>query len=113
MKGGYFYFTPVGNPTSVFKLGHDSAGVPVFSRVGQTPETSAGRVGVGIPTITSLNGKPGTGILWMAVSHSIIALGHKPSLLTAYRTRTQAYEPGTPYLDPVARCNGSSSPKST
>ncbi|KAL8653247.1 MAG: hypothetical protein Q9226_003930 [Calogaya cf. arnoldii] len=40
------------------------AGVPVFSLVGHTPEASAGRVGVGIPVITTNQGKEGTAILW-------------------------------------------------
>ncbi|KAL8701364.1 MAG: hypothetical protein Q9224_000535 [Gallowayella concinna] len=65
LEGGYIYSTPVGYPTYVYKLGHNSAGVPVFSQVGQTPETSAGRVGVGIPVITTFQGKEGTAILWM------------------------------------------------
>ena len=65
LEGGYIYSTPVGYPTYVYKLGFDGAGGPVFSQVGQTHETSAGRVGVGIPTITSYQGKEGTAILWM------------------------------------------------
>ena len=65
LEGGYIYSTPVGYPTYVYKLGFDGAGVPVFSQVGQTHEVSAGRVGVGIPTITTYQGKEGTAILWM------------------------------------------------
>ncbi len=65
LEGGYFYVTPVGYPTYVYKLGFDGSGVPVFSLAGQTTENSAGRVGVGIPTVTSYQNKVGTGILWM------------------------------------------------
>ncbi|KAL8818955.1 MAG: hypothetical protein Q9223_002519 [Gallowayella weberi] len=65
LEGGYIYSTPVGYPTYVYKLGHNGAGIPVFSQVGQTPEKSAGRVGVGIPVITTFQGKAGTAILWM------------------------------------------------
>ncbi|MCJ1242521.1 hypothetical protein MMC14_010529, partial [Varicellaria rhodocarpa] len=65
LEGGYIYSTPVGYPTYVYKLGFDGAGVPVFSQVGQTHEVSTGRVGVGIPTITTYQGKEGTAILWM------------------------------------------------
>lgn len=32
---------------------------------GSSNEISAGRVGVGYPTVTSLNGQAGTAILWM------------------------------------------------
>ena len=64
-EGGYIYSTPVGYPTYAYKLGADKNGLPSFALAGATKETSAGRVGVGIPTITSLNGKPGTAILWM------------------------------------------------
>ncbi|KZF19452.1 WSC-domain-containing protein [Xylona heveae TC161] len=65
LEGGYIYTTPVGYPTYVYKLGFDSTGKPVFSSVAQTRESSAGRVGVGIPTITTFQGKAGTAILWM------------------------------------------------
>jgi hypothetical protein len=65
LEGGYLYSTPVGYATYVYQLGFDSIGVPQFSQVGITKEISAGRVGVGVPTITSLNGRPGTAILWM------------------------------------------------
>ncbi|KAL8670348.1 MAG: hypothetical protein Q9168_005106 [Polycauliona sp. 1 TL-2023] len=65
LEGGYIYSTPVGYPTYVYKLGFSGAGVPVFSQVGHTPENSAGRVGVGIPVITTNQGKEGTAILWM------------------------------------------------
>ncbi|KAI4184624.1 MAG: hypothetical protein L6R41_004620, partial [Letrouitia leprolyta] len=65
LEGGYIYSTPVGFPTYVYKLGFSGAGVPVFSQVGRTPEASAGRVGVGIPVITTNGGKEGTAILWM------------------------------------------------
>lgn len=65
LEGGYLYSTPVGFPTYVYKLGFSGSGVPVFTQVGATTETSAGRVGVGIPTITTYQGKAGTAILWM------------------------------------------------
>ena len=65
LEGGYLYSTPVGYPTYVYKLGFSGTGKPIFSQVGQTHETSAGRVGVGIPTITTNQGKEGTAILWM------------------------------------------------
>jgi hypothetical protein len=65
LEGGYIYLTPVGYPTYVFQLGFSDTGQPIFSQVAQTNEVSAGRVGVGIPTITSNNGNPGSAILWM------------------------------------------------
>ncbi|KAI9821956.1 MAG: hypothetical protein M1827_002538 [Pycnora praestabilis] len=66
LEGGWFYSTPVGYPTYAYKLGFSDAGVPQFTEAGQSHETSAGRVGVGIPTVTSYQGKTGTAILWMA-----------------------------------------------
>ena len=65
LEGGYIYFTPVGYPTYAYKLGSDKNGAPLFSQVGATNESSAGRVGSGIPTITTYQGKAGTAILWM------------------------------------------------
>ncbi len=64
-EGGWIYFTPVGYATYAYQLGFTSSGIPQFTSVAKTNEISAGRVGVGIPTVTSLNGEPGTAILWM------------------------------------------------
>lgn len=65
LEGGYIYLTPVGYPTYAYQLGFTADGLPQFSQVAQSNEVSAGRVGVGIPTVTTLNGQPGTAILWM------------------------------------------------
>ncbi|KAI4221049.1 MAG: hypothetical protein L6R36_007177, partial [Xanthoria steineri] len=65
LEGGYIYFTPVGEPLLAYKLGLDQKGSPLFSKVGQSPENSAGRVGVGTPTITTYKGGAGTGIVWV------------------------------------------------
>jgi hypothetical protein len=64
-EGGYVYVTPVGNPTIAFKFGQTAGGDPVFTEVGRTTESAAGRQGVGHSTITTMNGEPGTGILWI------------------------------------------------
>lgn len=64
-EGGYVYVTPNGYATSVYQMVLSSTGVPQFSQVGKSNEASAGRVGVGVPTVTSLNGQIGSGILWM------------------------------------------------
>ncbi|KUJ23286.1 WSC-domain-containing protein [Mollisia scopiformis] len=66
LEGGYIYFTPVGYPTVAYKMGLDSAGAPYFTQVGQTAANSAGRVGIGIPTVTTYKGQAGTGILWVS-----------------------------------------------
>jgi len=65
LEGGRIYYTPVGYPTYCYKLGFDGSGRPIFSLEGQTKEISAGRVGVGIPTITTNQGKAGSAIVWM------------------------------------------------
>ncbi|KAF4632806.1 hypothetical protein G7Y89_g5318 [Cudoniella acicularis] len=66
LEGGYIYSTPVGFQTFAYQLDFTSSGMPQFILAGQTNQVSAGRVGVGVPTITSLNGEPGTAILWMS-----------------------------------------------
>ncbi|KAL8934463.1 MAG: hypothetical protein Q9216_005902 [Gyalolechia sp. 2 TL-2023] len=65
LEGGYIYFTPVGSPTLAYKLGLDQKGSPLFSKVGQSADASAGRVGVGVPTVTTYKGQTGTGIVWV------------------------------------------------
>ncbi|KAH6692719.1 hypothetical protein F5X68DRAFT_250938 [Plectosphaerella plurivora] len=64
-EGGYVYVTTIGFPLQAFRLGHDAEGRPVFSEAGRSTWTSAGRVGVGQMTVTSTNGQPGTGIVWI------------------------------------------------
>ncbi|KAK0636226.1 WSC domain-containing protein [Bombardia bombarda] len=66
LEGGYLYITPVGAPTYAYALGSDGSGKPAFSLSGSTADKSAGRVGTGSATITTLNGQPGTGILWVS-----------------------------------------------
>lgn len=63
LEGGYIYVTTVGGPLQAFRMGHDADGKPVFSLAGQSEWRSAGRVGVGQMTVTSDNGRPGTGIV--------------------------------------------------
>ena len=53
LEGGYIYITPVGLPAFVYTLGLDQNGGPVFSKVGQSFDGSAGRVIVGVPPITA------------------------------------------------------------
>ncbi|KXH67150.1 WSC domain-containing protein, partial [Colletotrichum salicis] len=64
-EGGYIYATTVGGALVAYKLGFDSKGVPQFSLAGQSTWISAGRVGVGQMTVTSDNGKAGSGIVWI------------------------------------------------
>ncbi|EPS39555.1 hypothetical protein H072_6644 [Dactylellina haptotyla CBS 200.50] len=64
-EGGYIYAASPNYNTIVYSFGKDSSGRPVFTQVGATAEVNAQRVGVGIPTITSMNGQTGTGILWL------------------------------------------------
>lgn len=63
LEGGYFYFTPNGYPIYAYKLGFDGRGAPNFALAGQTSDVSTGRVGNGVPTITTFKGQPGTGIV--------------------------------------------------
>ncbi|KAK2008051.1 WSC domain-containing protein [Colletotrichum eremochloae] len=64
-EGGYIYASSIGNSLVAYKLGFDSKGAPQFSLAGKSAWVSAGRVGVGQITVTSDNGKPGTGIVWV------------------------------------------------
>ncbi|EKD14546.1 uncharacterized protein L3040_000069 [Drepanopeziza brunnea f. sp. 'multigermtubi'] len=66
LEGGYIYFTPTGGATVCYKMGLNNNGVPSFTLVGRTTGPAAGRVGVGIPTVTSFKGQVGTGILWIS-----------------------------------------------
>ncbi|KAL8339065.1 hypothetical protein RB598_007400 [Gaeumannomyces tritici] len=62
-EGGYIYIPVINNPTTVIKF-TCSNGVPSFAKVGETPERNGGILGISHGTVTSLNGQPGTGLLW-------------------------------------------------
>ncbi|KAF9875011.1 WSC domain-containing protein [Colletotrichum karsti] len=63
LEGGYIYINVIQYPTNVFKFSCD-AGVPSFTKVATSPMNNAYILGVSHGTVTSLNGQPGTGLLW-------------------------------------------------
>ncbi|KAH6691360.1 WSC domain-containing protein [Plectosphaerella plurivora] len=77
LEGGYVYVNPVSFPTVAFQFACTN-GVPSFSMVGQTLENNGGSVGVSHGTVTSLNGEPGTGLLWTT------DINHPPGQLRIY-----------------------------
>jgi hypothetical protein len=78
LEGGYIYISPVGSPTLVYSLGFDGSGKPAFTLVAQTDDSSPGAVGVGAATITTLNGQPGTAILWVSDTNGLRAYNAVP-----------------------------------
>ncbi|KAK2002194.1 WSC domain-containing protein [Colletotrichum falcatum] len=62
-EGGYIYINVIQYPTHVFKFSCD-AGVPSFTKVADSPMNNAYILGVSHGTVTTLNGQPGTGLLW-------------------------------------------------
>ncbi|KAH8846243.1 hypothetical protein MCOR01_003446 [Pyricularia oryzae] len=62
-EGGYVHINPIGFPTAVFKFSCAS-NAPTFIKVGESVEANTGRLGPSHGAVTSLNGQPGTGILW-------------------------------------------------
>ncbi|TID00360.1 putative fungistatic metabolite [Colletotrichum higginsianum] len=62
-EGGYIYINVIQYPTHVFKFSCE-AGVPSFTKVADTPMNNAYILGVSHGTVTTLNGQPGTGLLW-------------------------------------------------
>jgi hypothetical protein len=53
-------FAPSGFSLFAYKFGTDNQGNPVFTQAGKSALTFAGKT---IPTITTLNGQPGTAIV--------------------------------------------------
>ncbi|KAK3941806.1 hypothetical protein QBC46DRAFT_429062, partial [Diplogelasinospora grovesii] len=80
LEGGYLYFCPSGGTNGgilyAYKFGLDANGNPVF--------TQAGTGGSGFacnsnPTVTSFNGQPGTGVVWLAdVNNGLVAFKAVP-----------------------------------
>ncbi|RDL34419.1 Uncharacterized protein BP5553_07547 [Venustampulla echinocandica] len=63
LEGGYIYINVIQYPSHVFKFSCN-AGVPSFTKVADSPTSNAYVLGVGHGTVTSLNGQPGTGLVW-------------------------------------------------
>lgn len=63
LEGGYIYINVIQYPSHVFKFSC-TGGVPVFTKVADSPEKNAYILGVGHGTVTSLNDAPGTGLVW-------------------------------------------------
>ncbi|KPI43427.1 putative fungistatic metabolite [Cyphellophora attinorum] len=63
MEGGYIYINVIQYPTHVYKFSCNN-GVASFNWVADSPEKNAYVLGVGHGTTTSLDGQPGTGLLW-------------------------------------------------
>ncbi|KAM0491044.1 hypothetical protein D7B24_002172 [Verticillium nonalfalfae] len=62
-QGGYIYINVVQYPTIVFRFSCAN-GVPSFNKEAETPESNGYTLGVSHGTVTSLNGEPGTAMLW-------------------------------------------------
>ncbi|KAB5511496.1 WSC domain-containing protein [Coniochaeta sp. 2T2.1] len=63
LEGGYIYINVINFPSHVFKFACAN-GVPSFTKVADSPTNNAAILGVGHGTVTSLNGQPGTGLVW-------------------------------------------------
>jgi hypothetical protein len=63
-------FNPVNDVLYAYKMGLNSAGQPQFTLAGKGTLQMAGE---GVPTVTSLNGQAGTGIVSTAASDVITA----------------------------------------
>ncbi|KAI0470505.1 WSC-domain-containing protein [Xylariaceae sp. FL0804] len=64
LDGGYIYINVIRYQTHVWKFGCDGSGNVAFTHVADTKELNAYILGVGHGTTTSLNGQPGTGLVW-------------------------------------------------
>ncbi|KAK3337398.1 hypothetical protein B0T19DRAFT_71530 [Cercophora scortea] len=60
-EGGYVYFVSANGPLSCYKYSATNASGTYLAFAGQSKGTYKGRV---VPTITSLGGKAGTGVVW-------------------------------------------------
>jgi hypothetical protein len=61
-------YNPTGDHVYAYKMGVDGTGRPLFTSAGSSSTTYAGQ---GVPTITSLNGQPGTGIVSNVIQFAI------------------------------------------
>lgn len=65
LEGGYIYVGAVDQHLTAFKFNNTVDGRPQFFQVGQSEAPISQQRGSGIPTVTSYNEEPGTGIVWV------------------------------------------------
>jgi len=77
LEGGYIYMCTTGTTLKAYKLIFDNLGRPNFQYVAQSNFTLGCR---GTPVVTTLNGQPGTGVVWMAdSSKGLVAFNAVPN----------------------------------
>ncbi|KAF8848127.1 hypothetical protein BDZ45DRAFT_754182 [Acephala macrosclerotiorum] len=75
-EGGYLYFCPTGGPLYAYSYSLDRSGNPLFTLAGQG---GSGLACTGNPTVTSLNGQAGTGVVWLADTNAgVVAFNAVP-----------------------------------
>ncbi|KAF1851815.1 uncharacterized protein K460DRAFT_274878 [Cucurbitaria berberidis CBS 394.84] len=65
LEGGYIYVNPGNAPLAAYKFTPSSNSSQLFTLAGKSSASGPHRGSVGIPTITSNQGKPGSGIVWV------------------------------------------------
>ena len=65
LEGGYIYFNPGNAPLAAYKFTPSTNSSQLFTLAGKSSASNPHLVGVGIPTVTSNQGKPGSGIVWV------------------------------------------------
>ncbi|KAE9372823.1 hypothetical protein N431DRAFT_339089, partial [Stipitochalara longipes BDJ] len=79
IDGGYLYFCPTGGPLYAYSYGLDGNGNPKFTLAGQIQTSPSNLACNGNPTVTSLNGQSGTGVVWLSdVNVGVIAFHAVP-----------------------------------
>ncbi|KAF2639223.1 hypothetical protein P280DRAFT_454369 [Massarina eburnea CBS 473.64] len=64
LEGGYMYVTTANGPLAAYEFTPNST-TSLFTLAGKSSALSPHSDGVGIPTVTSKNGEPGTGTVWL------------------------------------------------
>lgn len=76
LEGGYIYLSPSGDSMYAYSFNRDGSGKPLFTLAGKTALTFAGK---SVPTVTTNNGAPGTGIVWLTdVNKGLLAYNAVP-----------------------------------
>ena len=65
LEGGYIYVGALGQHLTAYKLNTTVEGRPQFFLAGQSEALIPEQLGSGIPTVSSYNEQPGTGIVWL------------------------------------------------
>lgn len=102
LEGGYIYVNPGNGPLSAYAYAPTNSSNELFTLAGQASFNNPHYNFVGVPTVTSDQGKPGSGIVWVTdIDKGLLAYKAVPENGTLVQLQLPEVEGAVKYSRPV------------